>query len=88
MANNDFRVTSIFKIIIRICIKNVEFCRKTSKFLPKRCLFIFCIFYLNEKELNQQACLIKYVENEISNSTSYKKTKKKKKIEKETGAKT
>ena len=88
MAKNDFRVTSIFKIIIRICIKNVEFCRKTSKFLPKRCLFIFCIFYLNEKELNQQACLIKYVENEISNSTSYKKTKKKKKIEKETGAKT
>ena len=79
MAKNDFRVTSIFKIIIRICIKNVEFCRKTSKFLPKRCLFIFCIFYLNEKELNQQACLIKYVENEISNSTSYKKTTKKKK---------
>ena len=79
MAKNDFRVTSVFKIIIRICIKNVEFCRKTSKFLPKRCLFIFCIFYLNEKELNQQACLIKYVENEISNSTSYKKTKKKKK---------
>ena len=88
MTKNDFRVTSIFKIIIRICIKNVEFCRKTSKFLPKRCLFIFCIFYLNEKELNQQACLIKYVENEISNSTSYKKTKKTKKIEKETGAKT
>ena len=63
-------------------MKNVEFCRKTSKFLPKRCLFIFCIFYLNEKELNQQVCLIKYVENEISNSTSHKKkqnkTKKKK----------
>ena len=76
MANNDFRVTSIFKIIIRICMKNVEFCRKTSKFLPKRCLFIFCIFYLNEKELNQQVCLIKYVENEISNSTSQKKKKK------------
>ena len=36
MANNDFRVTSIFKIIIKICIKNVEFCRKTSTFLPKR----------------------------------------------------
>ena len=57
-------------------------------FLPKWCLFIFCIFYLNAKELNQQVCLIKYVENEISNSTSYKKTKKTKKIEKETGAKT
>ena len=73
MAKNDFRVTSNFKIIIRICMKNVEFCRKTSKFLPKRCLFIFCIFYLNEKELNQQVCLITYVENEISNSTSHKK---------------
>ena len=74
MAKNDFRVTSIFKIIIRICMKNVEFCGKTSKFLPKRCLFIFCIFYLNEEELNQQVCLIKYVENEISNSTSLSHT--------------
>ena len=54
-------------------MKNVQFCRKTSKFLPKRCLFVFCIFYLNEKELNQQVCLMKYVENEISNSTSHKK---------------
>ena len=42
-------------------------------FLPKRCLFIFCIFYLNEKELNQQVYLIKYVENKFSNSTSHKK---------------
>ena len=73
MAKNEFRVTSIFKIIIRIYMKNVEFCRKTSKFLPKRCLFIFCIFYLNEKELKQQVCLKKYVENEICNSTSHKK---------------
>ena len=79
MAKNDFRVTSIFKIIIRICMKNIEFCRKTSKFLPKRCLFIFCIFYLNEKELNQQVCLIKYVENEICNSTSHKKEKERSK---------
>ena len=54
-------------------MKNVEFCRKASKFLSKRCLFIFCIFYLNEKELNQQVCLIKHVENEISKSTSHKK---------------
>ena len=73
MAKNDFRVTSIFKIIIRICMKDLEFCRKASKFLPKICLFIFCIFYLNEKELNQQVCLIKYLENEISSSTSHKK---------------
>ena len=28
------------------------------------------LFYLNEEELNQQVCLIKYAENEISNSTS------------------
>ena len=69
MAKNDFRVTSIFKIIIRICMKNVEFYRKTSTFLPKRSLFTFYIFYLNEKELNQQLRLIKYIENEISNST-------------------
>ena len=62
MAKNDFRVPSIFMIIIRICMKNVEFCGKTSKFLPKRCVFIFCIFYLNQKELNQQVRLIKYVE--------------------------
>ena len=40
---------------------NVEFCGKTSMFLPKNCLFIFFIFYLNEKELTQQICLIKYV---------------------------
>ena len=33
----------------------------------------FLYFYLNEKELNQQVCLIKYVENKISNSTSHKK---------------
>ena len=76
MAKNDFRVTSIFKVIIRICMKNIEFCGKTSKFLPKRCLFIFCIFYLNEKELKQQVCLTKYAENEISNSNSHQKNKK------------
>ena len=75
MPKNDFRVLSIFKIIITICLKNVEFCWKTSKFLPKRCLYLFsfCIFCLIEKELNQQVYLIKYAENEISNSTSEKK---------------
>ena len=51
------------------------------KFLPKRCLLIFYIFYLNEKELDQQVCLMKYVENEISNSTSHKEKR-------ERGAKT
>ena len=78
MDKNDFRGTSIFKIIIRIYMKNVDFCRKTSKFLPKKCLFIYCILYLNEKELNQQVCLIKYIENEICNCTSYKKKEREK----------
>ena len=55
---NDFRVTPIFKIIIRICQTNAEVCRKTSKFLLKRCLFIFCIFYLNEEELIKQVQML------------------------------
>ena len=76
MAKNVFRATSIFKIIIRICMKNVEFSRKTSKFLPKRCLLIFCVFFLNEKELNQQVCLIKYVEISNPYLTKKKETKK------------
>ena len=87
MTKNDFRAIPMFKVIIRICMKNVEFCRKTSKGLPKRCLLIFYIFYLNEKELNQQVCLTEYVENQISNSTSHKKKVKKIKNKKR-GAKT
>ena len=47
-------------------------CLRLSIFTQKMSLH-FLYFYLNEKELNQQACLIKYVENEISNSTSHKK---------------
>ena len=35
----------------------------------------FLYFLFNEKELNQQVCLIKYVENQISKSTSHKKRK-------------
>ena len=58
----------------------LSFMRK-HRFLPKRCLLIFCIFYLNEKELNQQVCLMKYVENEISNSTFHQKKKKKRERE-------
>ena len=64
-------------------MKNVEFCGKTSKFLPKRYLLIFCIFYSNEKELSQQVCLIKYVENEVSNSTSHQKKRRKREREKQ-----
>ena len=34
---------------LRICKKIFEFCGKISKFLPKRYLFIFCIFYFNKE---------------------------------------
>ena len=58
-----------------------------GKHLPNRFLFIFCIFYLNEKELNQQVYLIKYVENEISYTLRLTK-KKKRERERERGGKT
>ena len=35
MAKNEFKVTSVIKIIIRICKKIFEFWGETSKFLPK-----------------------------------------------------
>ena len=76
MAKNDFRVPSVFKIIIRICMKNVEFCGKTSKSLPKRCLFIFYVFCLNERELNQQVCLIKYEEKKQREEKNHYPTSK------------
>ena len=44
-----------------------------GKYLTQKMSVHFLYFYLNEEKLNQQACLIKYVENEISNSTSHKK---------------
>ena len=57
----------------------LSFVGKHLRFYPKDvCLFIFCIFYLNEKEFNQQVCLIKYVENKISNSTSHKEREEQK----------
>ena len=74
MAKNDHRVTYILKIIIKICMKNVEFCRKTSIYVFTQAMSVhFLYFSLNEKELNQQVCLIKYVKNEIPNFTSQKK---------------
>ena len=54
-------LVSIF-LIIRIFEKNVEFYGKTFKLLAKRYLSIFCIIHVNEENLNQQVCLIKYVE--------------------------
>ena len=89
MVKNDFRVPSIFKIIIRICMKNVEFCGKASTFLPKICLFIFCIFLKSKRfkptsMSNKNKIGRKYVENKFSNSTSHKNQKKKKKRERRT----
>ena len=58
----------------------LSFVGKHLSFNPKdACFFIFCIFYLNEKEFNQPVCLIKQVENEISNSPSHKKKKERSK---------
>ena len=72
MAKSDFRLTSVFKIVLKICKKNVEFRGKTCTFSPKRSPIISRIFYINKEEWNQQVCLIKYVENEISNSKFHK----------------
>ena len=66
MAKNEFKVTSIFKIALKIRKKNFEFCGKISNFLPKRCLFILCIFYLNREDLIQLVCLTKYIKNEFT----------------------
>ena len=60
----------------------LSFVGKHLSFYPKN-FFSFCIFFLNEKELNQKVCLIEYVENEISNLMSHKQKK-----ERERGAKT
>ena len=43
MAKNGFRVTSVFKIIVRICKKNVEFCEK-SFYEKDDCSF--CVFLI------------------------------------------
>ena len=37
------------RLFLRLCMKNVEFCGKTSSFLSKRCLFIFYIFLFKWK---------------------------------------
>ena len=57
----------------------LSFVEKYLIFTKKMCLFIFCIFHLNEEELNQHVRLIKYVENWISNSTSRKKKENRRK---------
>ena len=61
-----------------------------GKYLTQKMSVHFLYFYLNEEKLNQQVCLIKYAENEISNSTSHKRkpTNKQKKKKKKKGVKT
>ena len=48
MVKNDFGVTSIFKVIIRICMKNVKFCGKHLSFYPKD-VCSFPVFFFNSK---------------------------------------
>ena len=62
--------------------KMKSFVGKHLRFYQKDvCVCTFSVFfYLNEKDLNQQVCLIKYTENEISNSTSHKKRGRSKNI--------
>ena len=51
----------------------LSFVGKHLSFYPKDVCSFSVFFYLNEKELNQQVRLIKYVENEISNYLPQKK---------------
>ena len=80
MAKNDFRVHLFLRLSLGFVWKMFCFVGKHLSFYPKDVCSISVFFCLNEKELRQQLCLIKYVENEISNSTSHKK-------ERERGAK-
>ena len=53
----------------------LSFVWKLQSFYPKD-VCLFSAFCLNEEELNQQVCLIKHVEHEISDSTSHKRKRK------------
>ena len=73
MAKNDFRVTCISLEFLRTFSNFVE---KHLWFSPPKCLFIVCIFYLNEGELIYQVRLRKNTANGFLNSTSHEsKTK-------------
>ena len=72
MAKNEFKVTSSFKIIIKICKKTIQFCGKTFKFLPNRCpvhflYFLFTVF--RWRGANTTSMSKKYIENKIFDST-------------------
>ena len=55
----------------------LSFVGKHLSFYPKDVCF-FAVFFLNEKELSRQVCLIKYAEDEICNSPLTKKRKEQK----------
>ena len=74
-GKDDFSVTSIFKIIIRIFKNIFEFWVFTQKMFAN-----FQYFFINGEKLIQQVCLRKYVENEILTKPCTKqKTKEEKK---------
>ena len=59
------------RLFLRLCMKNVEFCGKTSSFLSKRCLFIFYIFLFKWKgvkptSISNKMCKKKGISNSIS----------------------
>ena len=62
----------LFKIIIRICKKMLEFCGKPLTFLAKSCGFIFCIFCLIEEDLIHQLHPRKYIDNDVFYATLQK----------------
>ena len=45
MVKNEFKVTSIFKIIVRICKKNFGFCGKKPNFYPED-IYSFSAFFI------------------------------------------
>ena len=51
----------------------LSFVEKHLSFYPKEVRSFYVFFYSNEEKLNQQVCVIKYVENEIFNSIFHKK---------------
>ena len=57
----------------------ISFVEKHLSFYPKEVRSFYVFFYSNEEKLNQQVCVIKYVENEIFNSIFHKKEREEKK---------
>ena len=64
------------RLSLEFAIKNLSFVGKHLSFYAKDVCWFSVFFYLNEEELSQQVGLNKYIENEISNSTSHKTKKR------------